>query len=177
MEAMEMLYTRRSIRKYDGRPVEKEILDRVFSAALMAPSWKNTQTAGYIVALSQEKRQVIMDCLPEYNANTCSMAPVIVVMTCNTKRSGYERDGSYTTAKEDRWQNFDAGVACQTMCLAAREAGLGTCIMGIFDEAKLTAALEIPENQIITAVIPMGYPAMDPAAPKRKSLEERVSYV
>ena len=72
---------------------------------------------------------------------------------------------------------FDAGIACQTLCLAAWAQGLGTCIMGIYDEDKVPALLEVPEDQYVTAIVSMGYPAETPKAPKRKPLEEKVQYV
>ena len=71
---------------------------------------------------------------------------------------------------------FDAGIAAQSFCLAAYEKGLGTVIMGIFDEAKVASLLEIPENQEITALIPIGYPDEEPVAPRRKPVEDLLTY-
>lgn len=71
---------------------------------------------------------------------------------------------------------FDAGVASEAFCLAAYEQGLGTVIMGIFDEAKAASLLEVPEERELVALIPIGYPAESPAAPKRKSVEELLSF-
>jgi hypothetical protein len=68
-------------------------------------------------------------------------------MTCVTGRCGYERDGSFSTPKGDRWEMFDAGIAAQTFCLAAHEMGLGTVIMGVFDENKV--------NEVIDADMPI----------------------
>ena len=48
---------------------------------------------------------------------------------------------------------FDVGVACQSFCLAAKEQGLGTVIMGIFDEEKITELLEIPPERELAALI------------------------
>lgn len=177
MDTLQTIRTRRSVRVYEERPIERAVLDEVLSAALMAPSWKNTQTAGYIVVECPEMRKKLLSVLPSYNARTVSTAPVVVVMTTKHGRSGFERDGSFTTKKEDRWEIFDAGIACQTLCLAAWEKGLGSCIMGIYDEEKLPALLEIPEDQIVTAVVSLGYPAEQPVAPKRKTLEDKVRYV
>ena len=123
------------------------------------------------------KKAELMEALPAYNARNVSTAPVVVVMTTKKKRCAYERDGSFTTKKEDRWEMFDAGIACQTLCLAAWAKGLGTCIMGIYDEDKVPALLEVPEDQYVTAIVSMGYPAETPKAPKRKPLEEKVQYV
>lgn len=177
MEAMENILTRRSVRVYKDQPVSRETLDTVLAAAQMAPTWKNTQTPGYIVIATPEKKAELMEALPAYNARNVSTAPVVVVMTTKKKRCAYERDGSFTTKKEDRWEMFDAGIACQTLCLAAWAKGLGTCIMGIYDEDKVPALLEVPEDQYVTAIVSMGYPAETPKAPKRKPLEEKVQYV
>ena len=78
--------------------------------------------------------------------------------------------------KEDRWQMFDVGAACQTFCLAAKEKGLGTVIMGIFDEDKITELLEIPEERELAALIAVGWPDIDPEAPKRKSVDDLLQF-
>ena len=85
-------------------------------------------------------------------------------------------DDSSSTKKEDRWQMFDVGAACQTFCLAAKEKGLGTVIMGIFDEDKITELLEIPEERELAALIAVGWPDIDPEAPKRKSVDDLLQF-
>ena len=71
---------------------------------------------------------------------------------------------------------FDVGAACQTFCLAAHEAGLGTVIMGIWDEDAITELLDIPERQELAALIAIGYPDVAPEAPKRKSVQDLLTY-
>ena len=71
---------------------------------------------------------------------------------------------------------FDAGVASQTFCLAAYEKGLGTVIMGIFDEDKIVDLLHIPEDRELIALIPVGFPDEAPTAPKRKPVEDLLSF-
>lgn len=71
---------------------------------------------------------------------------------------------------------FDVGAACQTFCLAAKEKGLGTVIMGIFDEDGISELLHIPEEQELAALIAIGWPDIDPDAPKRKTTEELLQY-
>ena len=71
---------------------------------------------------------------------------------------------------------FDVGAACQTFCLAAHEAGLGTVIMGIWDEDGITELLDIPETQELAALIAIGYPDIEPEAPRRKSVEDLLTY-
>ena len=70
----------------------------------------------------------------------------------------------------------DAGIASQSFCLAAYEQGLGSVILGIFDDAKVASILEIPENQEVAALIAVGYPDEAPTAPKRKPVEDLLSF-
>ena len=104
-----------------------------------------------------------------------NVASCLMVLTTVNKRSGYERDGSFSTSKGEHWQSFDAGVAAQTFCLAAYEKGLGTVILGVYDGEKVAEVLEIPEEKSVSALIPIGYPAEEPKAPKRKDVEELLS--
>ena len=111
-----------------------------------------------------------------YNSNIIRQIPMLVAVTFIKGRSGFERDGSYSTKKGDRWQMFDVGVACQSFCLAAKEQGLGTVIMGIFDEEKITELLEIPPERELAALIAVGWPDDDPQAPKRKAVTDLLEY-
>lgn len=139
MEALECIKTRRSVRRFAEEPVTPEQVAEVVAAAAYAPSWKNTQIARYILVEDAQKREKIAgDCVLDftYNANTLSHAPALVALTMVTGRSGFERDGSYSSPLEGHWQSFDAGIAAQTFCLAAHALGLGTVIMGIYDPDK-----------------------------------------
>lgn len=63
---------------------------------------------------------------------------------------------------------YDAGVASEAFCLAAYEQGLGTVIMGLFDQEEASKALNVPEDRELVALIPIGYPAESPTAPKKE---------
>ena len=102
---------------------------------------------------------------------------MLIAVTFKKGRCGFERDGSYSTKKEDRWQMFDVAAACQTFCLAAHDAGLGTVIMGIWDEDGITDLLQIPEDQELAALIAIGHPDIDPDTPKRKSVSDLLTYL
>lgn len=67
---------------------------------------------------------------------------------------------------------FDAGIASQSFCLAAHEQGLGTVIMGIFDEDKVAELIDMPEEREMVALIALGYPNEEPVAPKRKTVDD-----
>ena len=176
MTAKECIRNRRSIRRFTDRPVSHELLAQIVETASYAPSWKNTQIVRY-VAVEGEKKAALAKCT-DWSGNTAIMenAPMVVAVTLIKGRCGYERDGSFSTSKGDRWQMFDAGIASETFCLAACEQGLGTVIMGLFQEEEASRLLELPEDRELAALIAVGYPAESPAAPKRKAAEELLSY-
>lgn len=179
MTAKECIKGRRSIRSFTGQPVDRALLSEIIETASYAPSWKHTQITRYIAVTGELKDKLAKECTSAYpkNGEIIAQAPLLIVVTYIKNRSGFERDGSYSTAKEGSWQMFDAGVAAQTFCLAAYEKGLGSVIMGIFDEAKAASLLNIPEEREVVALIPVGYPAEAPVAPRRKPVEELLSFM
>lgn len=178
MTAKECIKGRRSIRKFEDTPVSKDVIADIVETASYAPSWKHTQITRYIAVEGELKDKIADECTSAYakNGEIIKNAPMLIAVTFIKNRSGFERDGSYSTPKEGGWQMFDAGVASEAFCLAAYEQGLGTVIMGIFDEAKAASLLEVPEERELVALIPIGYPAESPIAPKRKSVEELLSF-
>lgn len=171
---------RRSIRRFKDTPVPRDILKEIVETAAYAPSWKNTQTARYLAVDDKEVLEKIAskECMMDFshNMNIIAGSPALVILTTVKGVCGYEKDGSFSTAKGTHWESFDAGIAAQTFCLAAYEKGLGTVIMGIFDEEKIRQAVEIPEDQQISALIAIGYPDADPKAPARKDAEELLTF-
>lgn len=179
MEALDCIKGRRSVRKFKDKKIPHDVMDDIVKEASYSPSWKNSQVPRYMVIEDKALIDKIgSECVLgfEYNTNTLKNAHTIVLLNVVTNRSGYEKDGSFTTSKEDRWEIFDAGVAAQTFCLAAYEKGLGTVIMGIFDEKKVAEMAEVPDGQRFVAVIAIGYPDEEPKMPRRKSVEELVTY-
>ncbi len=175
MEALECIKSRRSVRKFTEQPVTADEIAQVVEAAAYAPSWKNTQTARYtLVTDPAVKQRLTDDCMMgfAFNQKTAGGAPAIVVVSTVTGRSGFDRDGTFSTSLGTHWQSFDAGAAAQTFCLAAHELGLGTVIMGIFDAEKVAEAIGLPEGQQVSALITIGHPAEGPAAPKRKATDD-----
>ena len=178
MNVIECIKSRRSIRKYKPNAIDHSIIDSIVSTTSFSPSWKNTQITRFIAIEDQSILSTIAKChVPDYNAKIISQIPMLIAVSYIKGRCGFERDGSYSSKKGDRWQMFDAGIASQSFCLAAYEQGLGSVILGIFDDAKVASILEIPENQEVAALIAVGYPDEEPAAPKRKPVEDLLSFI
>lgn len=177
MTANECITGRRSIRKFTNQPVSHDLIEKIVTTASYAPSWKNTQITRYI-AVEGDLKAKLAQCTDAYPKNGSIMenAPMVVAVAVVKGRCGFERDGSYSTNRGDSWQMFDAGVASEAFCLAAHEQGLGTVIMGIFDNEAASKLLDIPDDMDLVTLIPIGYPAEAPTAPKRKAVEELLSY-
>ena len=177
MNTSECITTRRSIRRYKPDLIDHSLIESIVSLASYSPSWKNTQITRYIaIEDSSLLREIAEKFTPDYNSKIISQAPMLIAVTLKKGRSGFERDGSFSTKKGDRWQMFDVGAACQTFCLAARDKGLGTVIMGIFDEDGIAELLHIPEDQELAALIAAGWPDIGPDAPRRKTVGELLQY-
>lgn len=178
MLAKDCIKGRRSIRQFKADPVSHELLEDIVTTASYAPSWKHTQITRYIAVEGETKKRLAEECTSIHpnNGRIIAGAPMVIAVTIIKGRSGYERDGSFSTSKEDGWQMYDAGVASEAFCLAAYEQGLGSVIIGLFDSEKATEILEIPEERELVALIPIGYPAEEPTAPKRKPVDELLSY-
>lgn len=179
MDAQTCITTRRSHRKFTEEKVSHEEIEKIVSLAAYAPSWKNTQISRYIAIEDEQVKREISEkfCPPGTNnafiIGTCS---ALIAQTFVKKRSGFERDGSFTTDRNEGWQYYDCGIAAQTFCLAAHDLGLGTVIMGVFDRKGLQEYLNIPEDQELMALIALGHPAGEAVAPRRKDVETLLSY-
>ncbi len=174
MNATECIVGRRSIRKFKPDMIDHELIESIIKTASYSPSWKNTQITRYIAIEGALKDKIADECTPDYrrNGEIIKDAPMLIAITMIKNRSGFEKDGSFSTPKEGGWQMFDTGIASQSFCLAAHEHGLGTVIMGIFDEAKAASLLDIPEERELVCLIPIGYPDEAPTAPSRKDVAD-----
>lgn len=177
MDVITCIKTRRSVRKFKDEQISKEIVEDLVLTASYAPSWKNTQTTRYVAITNPEiKERISKECCGEHNQGIIDGAPMIIATLIVDKRSGFERDGSYTTVRKDNWQAFDNGIATQTLCLAANEKGLGTVIMGMYDIDKAAEILQVPEGQLLMSLVAIGYPDEEPAVPKKKSVEDLLKF-
>lgn len=174
MEFQKVIESRRSIRKYDpNQKVTKAQLREMIGAAMLAPSWKNSQTARYYCVVSEEMvSKVRAECLPEFNANNSAGAGALIVTAFVRNCAGYDRTGEPMNELGNGWGIYDLGLANENLLLKAEQMGLGTLVMGIRDEKKLCELLNIPEDETLVSVIAVGYPDISPAMPARKALED-----
>ena len=153
MELREVMQKRKSIRQYLTTPVEEEKVKAMIEAAILAPTWKNAQEIRYYVAVSEEKRQAVLDALGEGNRKKTQNAPVFLISAVILNRAGFQKDGTADNELGNGWGYYDLGLHDENLILRARELGLDTLIMGIRDEKAIREALSIPENELLGAVI------------------------
>ncbi|MFC2035991.1 nitroreductase family protein [Chloroflexota bacterium] len=176
MEILELIKSRRSIRRYKTTPVDDKIIESILEAARWAPSWANEQCWRFIVLRDTSMKGEVANTLSANNpaADAIRRAPVVIVACAETKKSGYYH-GEATTDKGD-WYMFDVALAMQNLVLAAHSLGLGTVHVGLFDAVRTASILKVPEGFCVVELTPLGYPdeVRDPRP--RKELSEIVFY-
>lgn len=171
-DLMSIMKGRRSIRKYQDKQVPEELLTRVLESVRWAPSWTNTQCWEVIVVKDTHNKERLQETLLKTNPARKAMlqAPVVLVLSGKLRTSGYY-DGKAATKFGD-WFMFDLGIATQNICLTAYDLGLGTVIVGLFDHDRAKEIVGVPEGYELVAMIPLGYPAKEGSAPKRRETNE-----
>lgn len=182
MDGKEMIIERRSIRKYKDEIVSKEVMKEIVDVAKFAPSWANYQIARYnLITDNAIIRKIAEKGVNgfSYNINTLKNAKNIAVISFVQGKSGkldLDKDG-YTTSKLNQWEMFDAGIACQTFCLASHEKGLGTCIFGVIDDIEISKILNLPDDETVAVVVTYGYPDEEISSTPRKSTDEIIRFI
>ena len=174
MELSEAIAKRRSIRSYvESSQVLRKEMEELISAAILAPSWKNSQTGRYYVVIDPEMVNHIKEkCLPEFNRNNSRYASALIVTAFEMNRAGFTREGLAENECGQGWGYYDLGLQNQNILLKATELGLGTLVMGVRDGDKLREMLNIPSTQQIVSVIAVGRADVCPEMPKRKNVSD-----
>lgn len=175
MDAITMIKERRSIRKFKNEKVDREIMKEIVSICKWAPSWVNYQISRYTLVDDEE---IIKQLATEgvngfvYNMDTLKTAKGVAILSFIKGKSGKLDENEYATSKSNVWEVFDAGIACQTFCLAAHAKGVGTCIMGVINDESISKIVNLPEEETVAALIVYGYEDGHPAPTPRKDTDE-----
>lgn len=171
----EIVASRRSVRDYQaGTTISEAEVRTLIATAMEAPSWANTQTTRYYVAISEDKVAAVKELIGGNSRNTVN-APVMIVSTFVKGQSGFGR-GNQANEVGEGWGAYDNGLSNAYFILKAREQGFDTLIMGMRDSDALRQIFRIPETEQIMAVISLGKRGSDPRRPDRKPIDEIVSF-
>jgi nitroreductase len=173
MDCMDVIRGRRSIRKYQKKDVHEEHLQVILDAVRWAPSGGNIQPWEVIVIRDPETRESLRADLPSTNPASKAIvdAPVLLAL-CGLIKIPDTYRGHITTKFGDWWFLFHLGSAAENLSLAAHSLGLGTVMIGFFDHDRARELLQVPEEYEVVLLIPLGYPARTPPAPKRREIAE-----
>jgi len=158
MKFLDLVKARQSTRGYLSKEVEQEKIERCLEAARLAPSASNSQPWSFIVVDDPFSLQ----------------APVLIILI--SERTGFLNKVA-EAIKDKQFSLIDIGIAAEHLCLQAAEEGLGTCMLGWFNEKGVKRILNIPQSKRVELIITMGYPESNQIRPKkRKSINQIRSY-
>ncbi|MFH0893281.1 MAG: nitroreductase family protein [Bacteroidota bacterium] len=159
MEALEALFTRRSIRKFKKDPITEEALKGILRAAMYAPSAANQQPWGFVVI----KDRNILNQIPTVHpyAEMIKEAPVAIAVC-----------GDLSLEKHQGYWVQDCSAASHNLCLAAHALGIGNVWLGIYPREDrvmgIREILKLPENVVPLSIIVLGHPDETAAPPEER---------
>lgn len=169
MSFFELARERYSVRSYAAKAVEEEKIAAILKAAQVSPTAKNGQPQKIYVIKSPEALQKIRS-ICNYTFN----AP-LVFMICKDNTLSWK--SPYVEGYDSG--EMDATIACTHMMLAAKDLGLGSVWVMLFDPAKAKEIFNLPLHIQPVCLLPAGYPAGDakpsPFHQKYRPLEEMVT--
>ncbi|MGD0156852.1 MAG: nitroreductase family protein [Terracidiphilus sp.] len=176
MNVKEAIQTRRSVWNYQPKAVEPEKLQALIEAVRLAPSATDTQPWKLILvddpAIREQVARTTFSKTVSFNEYSLE-APVLAVLaiepdTIVTQIGGW--------LKKHPFSLIDIGIAAAHFCLQATDLGLGTCIMGWFNESAIKKILHVPRATRIGVVIALGYGVEPPGLyPKTRKAASEMS--
>lgn len=143
-----VIFKRRSIRRFLDKPVEKDKLERILRAGMQAPSAHNNQRWELLVVSDKDKREALSKMSPW--AGMVAKAPIAIVVL-----------GDYSDEKLQRWFQQDLSACTQNILLQTAEEGLGGCWMGFYPDMERVGMIQdyfkIPSEIVPFSVIAIGY--------------------
>lgn len=175
MDFLELVNARQSDRAYDkSRPVEREKLERILEAARLSPSACNAQPWKFVVVDDPELSVKVGKATAGLGMNKFAKDAPVHILIVEESMNITSMLGS--KIKDKYFPLVDIGIAAAHISLAAESEGLGSCILGWFDEKGIKKLLGIPEKKRLLLDITIGY-SMKPKRPKsRKPKEKVISY-
>jgi len=165
MDAMDAIFTRRSVRDFTSQPIPDELLDKVLQAGVAAPSGGNLQACRFVLVQSPERLAGLRALAPGIIGR-----PTAMIAICKDNRPPSNMGG--VGDEHSAW--IDVGTALENMLLGAHSQGLGACPIGSFHKQAVAEFLDLPEHVSVVLLLALGTPRTSPGAPGRRPLSEVV---
>lgn len=176
MEVLQAITTRRSVRKYQEKPVEREKIHACLEAARLAPSACNSQPWEFIVIDDPQVKESFCNEVfgGVYKISTWAQKAPVLIAAVSDKGSFISRIGNFVRRTE--FYLVDHGIACEHLVLRAWDLGLGSCWIGWFNAENAARFFKLPKSKKVEHLIALGYPDETPDARPRQTLESIVHY-
>ena len=175
MDFLRLVMSRQSDRAYDKKhSVEPEKLERILEAARLAPSACNAQPWKFVVVTDRELSRKVGKAAAGLGMNKFAKdAPVHILVVEESANITSLLGGK---VKDKHFPLIDVGIAASHIVLAAESEGLGSCILGWFDEKEIKQLTGIPASKRLLLDIIVGYPLKEKRKKIRKVKEKVISY-
>lgn len=174
MEFSELVKHRQSDRKYSDRPVEREMLQQCIESARLSPSATNSQPWKFVVVDDPILKEELANSASSLGMNKFThQAPVIIAVVLEKMNA---LSAMASVIKDKEFSLLDVGIAVNQLCLQAADLGLGSCIVGWFDEKKAHKVLGIDRRKRIPLLITIGYSESPTREKVRKPIEQMSSW-
>ena len=176
MKLLDIIKTRRSIRKYTAQKIAREDVDTILEAGRQAPSACNSQPWRFVAFDDEAAKNEFADKVFTGIYAPCKFAgtaPLVVAIISN--------HGNFMTrfgniVKNTAMWLTDTGITGQNMILQAWSMGIGSCWIGWFDHKKAAKHLRLGRGERVEILISFGYPDESPDALPRKNTSEIFHY-
>ena len=175
-DLLELFNKRQSVRAYKTTPVEKEKVERCLEAARLAPSACNSQPWKFIVVNELELVTKVAGAASAklIGMNSFVAQAQVIIVIVREKANMSSKVGA--TIKNKDYSLFDIGIATENICLQAEAEGIGSCIIGWFDEKLIRKLLSVPGSKRVELLITLGYSLSEKREKRRKPLDDVVSF-
>lgn len=169
---------RQSVRKYTDKLIDQDNIDKIIESCRISPSASNSQPWHIIIANDKDIKDKVANATfsktVSFNKFATQAAAIAVIVIEKPRLKA--QIGAYLKNRE--FPLIDIGILASHFCLKATELGIGTCILGWFNESKIKNILKIPRKKRIGLVITLGYaPEEYPQREKiRKNTSEIISF-
>jgi nitroreductase len=150
MDFLKFATERYSVRKFQDKKVEKEVIDKIIACSHVAPTGCNYQPQRILVINSAEALEKLKDC------TKCHFNAPLSFLVCYNKDESWVRkyDGALSAP-------VDASIVATHMLLMAHSLGLGACWVMHFNPEKIKQQFNLPQNYVPHALLMLGYPDKD----------------
>ncbi len=173
MSILDTIKNRRSVRDFTNEEISGSAIEALVDALRWAPSAGNLQSRKFYFLFNEDVRNKLAQTgLKQDFVSFIAHAPLVVVACADRQiASRYGERGIHLYCIQD------TAASIQNLLLAAHELGIGACWVGAFKEEKVREILNLPDNLIPVAIVPVGYPARIPKAPDRVSRQGAVEMI